>query len=182
MKKYFFILFGFFLTCSVLHAQIKRHGILANIGTIIVGNYEVYYDHRLNKNFSLSTTAIFYEGSSAIWRVYSHGYHIALGILPKLHIYGKSHKNSFYLAPSLKMGYIEHPARIASEKTDRGLLSRFGVNFGFQHVFKSGLMIDLLAGLEHYHTFSFTKPKTRYQSETRVLIRPVMSASIGYAF
>lgn len=155
---------------------------MANLGTIVVGNYEASYEHRLGKRFSISSSAIYYDSRAVLWRVFSYGYFIGLGFMPKLHIFGKAHANSFYLAPSWRFGFLHHPARDASESADKGLLSRFGAGFGFQHVFNGGLMLDLMVGLEHYHVFSLSRAATRYQDEGRILVRPYIGTMLGFAF
>ena len=182
MKKALSLLFTVLLLADVaLASSVRKNAILANVGTIMVGNYELSYERSLSKHFSISTTLNYYEGRKALWRVFSYGYQIGAGITPKVHVFGQAHKNSFYLAPSLRMGYLEHPT-YQNEEGDKGLLSRFGFNFGYGHVFDCGLMTDLMAGLEHYHTFSFSKPATPRQSEGGILIRPYFAVGLGYAF
>ena len=87
------------------------------------------------------------------------------------------------MAPSAKAGYVVHPAMSESQTTHRDILVRMGANFGYQHVFSFGCMIDIMAGIEHYYNFSLTKNKTRFQdNDGKIVVRPVFAASIGYAF
>lgn len=183
MKHLLPIFSVFFIFCaSPSFSETRKQAVLVNVGTIVVGNYEATYEHRLDKRFSISAAAIYYDARAVPFRVFSFGYMIGLGFMPKIHVYGHAHENSFYLAPSFKLGYLVHPPREEKEQIDKGILVRLGGNFGYQHVFGFGLMIDAMAGLEHYHNFSLTRTASRYQNEIDLLIRPYFSASIGYAF
>lgn len=174
--------FLFLLCHGKIFADHKNHAVLANIGTFIIGNYEFGYEHRLDKNLSLWTGVYYYESRKVLLRAFSRGYSLGIGFAPKFHIYGNALKNSFYLAPSIRLGFLEHPPQAQDEELDRGILLRTGAIFGYAHVFSNGLMLDANAGLEHYHTFSITKKATRFQNEGPLLIRPTIGFNIGYAF
>lgn len=176
-----FILLFSFLTVAKSH----ENGLMFNAGSIFMGNFEVSFEKKLAKNFSISSGANYYNRQLAIWHIYSDGWQLGISLIPKLHVYGEAHKDSFYFAPSLRLGYLTHPARTnrgSDEKTDQGILWRFGGNFGYQHVFNCGLMLDILAGMEVYHNFLLSQKATRFQNEQKLLVRPYIAVSIGYAF
>lgn len=160
----------------------KKHAVMANIGTVLIGNYELSYEQRLDKHMSLSLIAYYYETRKVPLRVFSYGYSFGLGFIPKFHLYGHALENSFYLAPSIKVGYLNHPPYENNPESDQGILLRIGGVFGFAHAFDCGLIIDTQVGLEHYHSFSLSKKPTQYQSEKPLLIRPTFSLALGYAF
>lgn len=160
----------------------KKHALLANISTFAVGNYELSYEHRLDKHLSLSSIAYYYDSRKVLFRIYSYGYSFGLGFAPKFHVWGHALENSFYLAPSVKAGYLAHIPRNSTEKGDRSILLRLGALFGYAHVFSFGLMIDANIGLEHYHSFSISEEPTYYQNEKPLIIRPTFALSLGYAF
>lgn len=186
MKNWRIFLSGLVLFFSPMLLAKKEHAVLANGLSWIVGNYEASYEKRLDKHFSLSSSVIYYEGRKVLYRIYSYGYFVGIGAIPKWHIYGHAHDHSFYLAPSMRFGYVFHPAQRLDQKDDFGLLSRLGANFGFQHIFDSGLIIDLTAGVEHNYSFSLSKKPTRYQSSSegklRFDLRPYIGTMIGFAF
>lgn len=179
---FFLLTFG----ANTFALESRNHAINVNVATIAVGNYEVAYDHKLDDHFSFAASVIYYEGRKVLWRVYSLGYFIGAGFMPKFHLFGRAHESSFYIAPSLRLGYVDHPAPDASQKADRSILSRLGANFGYQHVFSFGLMLDFVAGLEHYYGFSLTQDTTRFQSSSegklRFDLRPYFAVMAGYAF
>lgn len=159
----------------------KKHALQANISTFAVGNYELSYEHRLDKHLSLSTLAYYYDSRKVLFRIYSLGYSFGLGFAPKFHVWGHALENSFYLAPTVKAGYLVHvPTNL--EKGDRSILLRLGAIFGYAHVFSFGLILDTNVGLEHYHSFSISKEPTYYQNEKPLILRPTFALNLGYAF
>ena len=177
----FFVVLAAILSFS-LQSEHKNHALLANVGTFAIGNYELSYEHRLDKHLSLSTLAYYYESRKVLFRIYSYGYSLGLGFSPKFHLWGQALENSFYIAPTMKIGDLDHKARDESEIPDSSVLLRIGGVFGYAHVFSNGFSFDSNLGLEHYHSFSITQEPTRFQNEKPVLIRPTFALSVGYAF
>lgn len=182
MSKLYFLSFLFFLSSNIFA---KHHTISTNLATIIAGNFELSYEYKLKKSASINTLAYFYDSRKlALLRIFSYGYSFGLGVIPKFHPWGKALKNSLYIAPSLKFGYLVHPIYKEITQEERGMLFRTGVNFGYQYILKFGLSFDISAGLEHYFILFFTKPATARQSsrDTSSMFRPIISGSIGYGF
>lgn len=185
MKFSFLKAVGLILLSGSLFAKSHHQALSVNLLTLPFGNYEGAYEKQLDPKFSLGFNAGYYDSRKVLLRrLFSYGWMPYIGIAPKLHLFGETFSQSFYVSPTLKIGFIMHPEYVENGETHtktHGVQLRTGLNMGYQKSFGSGLFVDLSSGLEHYHTFHTHKNPSRLEVKT-LMIRPIVAGFFGFRF
>lgn len=159
----------------------KKMALSVNVGTLAFGFFEATYYLKLSKKVTLTLPVSWYDFRLAGQRLFSKGYTPFIGYGAQIHFLGEALCGGMYVAPAFNIGYVVHPTDTI--QSNGNLLSRIGANFGFDYVWKSGVMIDMNAGVEHYYMFGrLGDPKIVGTDGKRGFFRPVFKVALGYSW
>lgn len=158
-----------------------QNALLFNLGPSVFGYYELAYERKLSQNFSLSTLASYYDTRAVLVRVYSLAYQASLGSAGKVHLWGDPLKNSIYISPYVKLGYLVH-VKTEHKEEDHNISARTGAAFGWTKVFDSGLALDINWSLENFQFFNLDKDPQKKHASQDTMFRPFFVIALGYAW